>query len=93
MVRDAAFRRVRGVSRKRVIATLAALRQNLPDIFAEPQRLQHRHRKGINVLYGHGGAMWVDAKPILKDLNQCADPFTHTYDPFQENIWKILDKQ
>jgi prepilin-type N-terminal cleavage/methylation domain-containing protein len=65
----------------------------LADIFAEPQRLNHRHKKGINVLYGHGGANWVEAKPILKDLNQCKDPFNHSYDVYQENIWKILDKQ
>ena len=65
----------------------------LADIFAEPQRLNHRHKKGINVLYGHGGANWVDAKVIKKDLDLCADPFTHTYDVYQENIWKLLDRQ
>jgi len=65
----------------------------LADVFAEPQRLNHRHKKGVNVLYGHGGAQWVDAKVILKDLNQCKDPFLHDYDVYQENIWKLLDRQ
>ena len=65
----------------------------LADIVAEPQRLNHRHKKGINVLYGHGGAVWVDAKVFKLDLDQCADPFLHTYDVYQENIWKLLDRQ
>ena len=65
----------------------------LADLFATPSRLQYRHKRGINVLYGHGGAKWVDAKPIMTDLNHCADPFTHTYDVYQENIWKLLDRQ
>ena len=65
----------------------------LADIFAAPSRLQHRHKKGINVLYGHGGAKWVDAKPIMNDVNQCKDTFSHSYDAYQENIWKTLDNQ
>jgi type II secretory pathway pseudopilin PulG len=65
----------------------------LSDPFASPARIFQRHKKGINVLYGNGGAKWVDLKPIKTDLDKCDEPFTHTYDQYQDNIWLILDRQ
>jgi prepilin-type N-terminal cleavage/methylation domain-containing protein len=65
----------------------------LADFVSAPQRITDRHRKGVNVLYGSGGAKWVDAKAITIDLSKCADPYTHTYDPYQDNIWFTLDRQ
>jgi hypothetical protein len=65
----------------------------LADHFSSPQRLLDRHKRGINVLYGNGAAKWVDQKPFRTELNKCAEPFMHMYDPFQDNIWKILDTQ
>jgi prepilin-type N-terminal cleavage/methylation domain-containing protein len=64
----------------------------LADFISAPQRITDRHRKGVNVLYGSGGAKWVDAKAISIDLNQCADPYTHGYDTYQDNIWRTLDR-
>jgi prepilin-type processing-associated H-X9-DG protein len=52
-----------------------------------------RHLKGVNVLYGDGGAHWVDVGTIKAQLDQCDEPFSHSYDPHQVNIWKLLDKQ
>ena len=65
----------------------------LADLVSAPQRLIDRHKKGINVLYGNGGAKWVDVKVFLADLNRSADPYTHTYDPYQDSIWATLDRQ
>ena len=65
----------------------------LADYVSAPNRVAERHKKGINVLYGHGGAKFVQLKAFESDINQCKDPFTHTYDPFQDNIWKSLDRQ
>jgi prepilin-type N-terminal cleavage/methylation domain-containing protein len=65
----------------------------LADNVAAPQRVVDRHTKGINVLYGNGGAKWVDLTAIKTDLNQCGDPYTHSYDPIQDRIWVTLDRQ
>lgn len=65
----------------------------LADFVSTPARLVDRHKKGVNVLYGHGGASWVEKKAFESELNKCADPYTHTYDAYQTNVWKILDRQ
>jgi prepilin-type N-terminal cleavage/methylation domain-containing protein len=65
----------------------------LADHLSSPQRIAERHKKGINVLYGNGAAKWVDLKAFRAELNQCSEPFTHTYDPLQDKIWKDLDAQ
>ena len=65
----------------------------LADFVSTPQRVQWRHTKGINVLYGNGSAKWVDVGAFKTDLDLCGDPFNRSYNPYQLNIWKILDKQ
>ncbi len=66
----------------------------LSDVFASQERVNKAHRKGIHVLYGHGGAKWIDRKLIQKDLAMCSDSFEHTFgDPAQDRIWLLLDKQ
>ena len=65
----------------------------LADHVSSGQRIRQRHRKGVNVLYGHGGAKWVDYKAIRTDVELCFEPFTHTYDPIQTRVWKSLDFQ
>jgi len=69
-------------------------------IFADaancPQRLDQRHKDGINVLYGNGGAHWVGRKAFDTPLGQCPDPSgapNPVYDPQIEQIWGILDQQ
>ena len=39
----------------------------LADIMEDKSAILNRHKKGLNVLYGHGGAHWVDLKVIDKD--------------------------
>ena len=42
----------------------------LSDVVLTPQHLQTRHKKGVNVMYGHGGARWVPKEHFAnKDCN------------------------
>ena len=47
----------------------------LSDLFSSPQRVDGRHVKGIQVLYGHGGAKWVPAEAFMRP-NGVASPFS-----------------
>ena len=69
-------------------------------IFADaancPQRLDQRHRQGINVLYGNGGAHWVGREALNAPLSMCSDPSgapTTTFNPQIDQIWTALDGQ
>jgi prepilin-type N-terminal cleavage/methylation domain-containing protein len=70
------------------------------DLFSSPMRLDNRHIKGVQVLYGHGGAKWVDRNVIgpagvsfNTDLKSSAEPFSWSYNPFQQRMWQTLDVQ
>jgi prepilin-type N-terminal cleavage/methylation domain-containing protein len=65
----------------------------LADTVSAPRFVRDRHAKGVHVLYGNGGAKWVDLKAFAVELNKCGETFTHTYDPFQDNLWGLLDRQ
>ena len=65
----------------------------LADPFAAPAWVLKRHKTGVNVLYGNGAAKWVQMSTFKTDLDKCGETFTHTYDPYQSNIWTILDRQ
>jgi prepilin-type N-terminal cleavage/methylation domain-containing protein/prepilin-type processing-associated H-X9-DG protein len=61
------------------------------DLTAMPARVETRHRRGINVLYGDGGAHWEPLQAFKDDLAPCLaiDPI---YNANQDRIWAILDK-
>jgi prepilin-type N-terminal cleavage/methylation domain-containing protein len=72
------------------------------DIVATPKWVTTAHKKGVNVLYGHGGAMWVE-RPIFDDnLNKCLDVFSTSYNDYQlkvdgagnaiAGVWYDLDR-
>jgi prepilin-type N-terminal cleavage/methylation domain-containing protein len=63
----------------------------LADYVSSPQSLLVRHIAGINVLYGNGGAIWVDSSTFKTDLNQCNQSFSTSYNPDELNVWKDLD--
>jgi len=72
----------------------------LSDLFSSPQRVDGRHVKGVQVLYGHGGAKWVDRRaigpagvPFSADLLVSKDPFSPMYNAFQQRMWFTLDAQ
>ena len=64
----------------------------LADLVATPQRLDTRHRTGINVLYGNGSARWVERAPFDDQLALCPT-ITPASSPYQDAIWHILDTQ
>ena len=64
----------------------------LADLTATPERVTTRHERGINVLYGHGGAHWVERKAFDDQLKQCP-AIAATANPFQDEIFKRLDSQ
>jgi prepilin-type N-terminal cleavage/methylation domain-containing protein len=37
--------------------------------------VKHQHKVGINVLYGHGAAVWVPLQQIESDLRKCSEDF------------------
>jgi prepilin-type N-terminal cleavage/methylation domain-containing protein/prepilin-type processing-associated H-X9-DG protein len=61
------------------------------DLTALPARVDLRHRDGINVLYGDGGASWVARSAFDKSLKKCTslDP---KFNDDQRDIWLALDK-
>ena len=78
------------------------------DVFSSPQRVNARHKNGINVLYADGHAKWVGRDVIAKDLDQTT--YTGSTPGLPDNfvganstttgpnggvnrIWKILDRQ
>ena len=81
----------------------------LADVASDPPRVPERHRKGVNVLYGHGGAKWVDLKAgaivekgvttpryFKTELDRCNPAFdvgTAVNNEAQDFIWQIWDKQ
>lgn len=62
------------------------------DLTATPSRVDTRHVKGINVLYGNGSAKWVDRTVFNADL-QASPAISPVYNPQQDNIWKALDRE
>ena len=62
------------------------------DLVATPARLDSRHVKGINVLYGDGAAVWVDRSTFNEPLLQCTKSPDAATNPFQDEIWKSLDR-
>ena len=73
---------------------LAAFRNKaiLADLTAAPQRVDTRHRTGVNVLYGNGSAGWVDRGAIDAELVQCP-AISPSANPHQDAIWMVFDRR
>ena len=68
----------------------------LADYLSSASRITTRHRRGVNVLYGHGGAQWVDYKAIKIEVEKCTDDYAvakTANNTAQLNVWNTLDKQ
>jgi prepilin-type N-terminal cleavage/methylation domain-containing protein len=65
------------------------------DLVSTAPRVDSRHVRGVNVLFGNGGAHWVPRAGFNTDLTRCGNPFpaTGAYNSFQDNIWGFLDRQ
>ena len=62
------------------------------DLTALPARVDSRHRIGINVLFGDGSAKWILRQPFDDQLRQCTSLST-VFNPQQDAIWQVLDRQ
>jgi prepilin-type N-terminal cleavage/methylation domain-containing protein len=66
------------------------------DIFAAPNRLDERHRKGINVYYSNGSAKWVRRDLFdddIRSLPNSLDDYGPGYNGAMKHVWKKLDAQ
>ena len=65
------------------------------DLTASKTRVVTRHKSGINVLYGNGGAHWVPLDAFIQPDASWPDPVTPpvaTYNATQDAIWSALDR-
>jgi prepilin-type N-terminal cleavage/methylation domain-containing protein/prepilin-type processing-associated H-X9-DG protein len=65
------------------------------DLVSTAGKVDTRHVRGINVLYGDGSARWYPRGPIAADLDGCGNPFppTSAYNGLQDDLWAILDRR
>ncbi|MFN4244312.1 MAG: type II secretion system protein [Tepidisphaerales bacterium] len=61
------------------------------DLVAVPARVESRHRRGVNVVYGDGSARWVERGVFDSPLSQCAG-LSAAFNPQQDAIWAALDR-
>ncbi len=82
-----------GSSRK--VPRLTKMRKNVlfADIVSAGVRVERRHKKGINVLFGDGSGKWVDRGVIDTELKNSPETFATAARPYQIAIWKKLDKE
>jgi prepilin-type N-terminal cleavage/methylation domain-containing protein/prepilin-type processing-associated H-X9-DG protein len=62
------------------------------DLVAAPARVDLRHQKGVNVLYGDGSAVWVDRGGFDADLAPCTG-ISPGWNENQDRIWAALDRK
>jgi prepilin-type N-terminal cleavage/methylation domain-containing protein len=62
----------------------------LADGVGLPDRVDSRHRDGVNVLYGHGGAQWVMREVFDGPLSRCGGPGA-SFNTAQAEVWSALD--
>ncbi len=73
---------------------LSEFRENaiLADLVSVPERVETRHRDGINVLYGNGAVHWVDLERFQEPLEACTSvSFTGEFDEYQDELWEAID--
>jgi prepilin-type N-terminal cleavage/methylation domain-containing protein len=61
----------------------------LADGVGQPDRVDSRHRDGVNVLYGHGGAQWVPREVFDAPLQQCSGVNAGN-NAKQDEVWQRL---
>jgi prepilin-type N-terminal cleavage/methylation domain-containing protein len=63
----------------------------IADLTAIVNRVDTRHRIGINVLYGDGSGKWMERKPFGEDLKNCT-VISAVNNDRQTRIWGTLDR-
>ncbi|MDB5294169.1 MAG: hypothetical protein JWO31_152 [Phycisphaerales bacterium] len=64
----------------------------LADLTATPQRLDLRHKTGVNVVYGDGSGRWVPRTAFDDPLSKCPNSPDAAANPYQDQIWEALDR-
>jgi prepilin-type N-terminal cleavage/methylation domain-containing protein len=64
----------------------------MADLLSNPYDVRNAHKKGANVLYGSGAAVWVPYDVFKTDLEACGTSFSNQYDDEQDRIWEALDR-
>ena len=66
------------------------------DLSSSPTRVRTRHVAGVNTLFGHGGARWIDRRTISPMLSQLPEPVA-TFDPVIDSrvseLWRAMDRE
>jgi len=66
------------------------------DIAASKERIAQAHKTGVNVLYGNGGAKWVDLKLVKQNIDLCGFDFTQpsktSNNTQQRLMWEKFDR-
>ncbi len=65
----------------------------LADLTATPQRIDLRHRDGVNVIYGDLSGGWVARSAFETPLQACPTSPSATANPYQDQIWQVLDQR
>jgi prepilin-type N-terminal cleavage/methylation domain-containing protein len=68
----------------------------IADLLSNPQDYKLAHKTGVNVLYGHGGAVWVPEQVFNHMLNFNRFPtggFDVAHNAEIDKIWESLDAQ
>jgi prepilin-type N-terminal cleavage/methylation domain-containing protein/prepilin-type processing-associated H-X9-DG protein len=63
------------------------------DLTALPERVETRHRTGVNILYGDGSAAWVERQRFDVDLMSITKLPDKAANPFLDNIWASFDRR
>ena len=63
------------------------------DLTALPDRVNTRHRTGVNVLYGDGSASWVERNRFDADLMSITKLPDKAANVFLDNIWNAFDRR
>ena len=62
------------------------------DLVAAPARVDQRHERGVNVLYGDASVSWVDRGAFDADLAPCTS-ISPAFNANQDRIWAVLDRR
>jgi prepilin-type processing-associated H-X9-DG protein len=63
------------------------------DVVAAGVRVDRRHKKGINVIFGDGSGRWIERGIIEDELKNSPEIFNVSALPYQIAIWQKLDKE
>jgi prepilin-type N-terminal cleavage/methylation domain-containing protein len=61
------------------------------DLTALPARVETRHRRGINVLFGDSSARWIERGVFDEPLKPC-NAIAAKFNDNQDKIWQALDR-